>query len=481
MARRKHVHFMGIAGSGMSAAALIAQAQGYQVSGCDLEPEGYYSQPLKKQKIEIALGHSPEHLMGIDLLVVSPAILAVTPHYPELLEARKKKMVMTWQEFMGKYLQKNKFVIAVAGTHGKSTTTAMVGLVLEASGLDPTVEVGALVPQWQSNARVGKSRYFVCEADEYRHNFLHYLPSIMIINNIDMDHPEFFPDFESFLAAFEKFIKKLVKPKILIVNLDDAGVRSLLEKNKHYLIKNRVPVIGYRLGAEYKFPLENEYRAEIKELGQDSSLFAVSLKSGFEQKAEIKELFRLKLASPHHIVNSLGVIAVARCLNLNLDRVHQVFRTFEGIGRRQELLGEARGVKIIDDYGHHPTAIAAVIKATRQKYPKARIWAVFEPHQFSRVTLFQKAFIKALDTADKVIVTKIFPGREKPPKGITGKLLIEGLRQTKARYIESFDKIAKIVAEEAKKGDLIVVFGAGKSYQLSKMILEELEKGDSND
>lgn len=467
---------MGIAGSGMSAAALIAQAQGYRVSGCDLEPEGYYSQPLKKHKIEIALGHSQEHLMGIDILVVSPAILEVTPHYPELIEAKKRKMVMTWQEFMGKYLQKDKFVIAVAGTHGKSTTTAMVGLVLEAAGLDPTVEVGALVPQWQSNARVGKSRYFVCEADEYRHNFLHYSPSIAIINNIDMDHPEFFKDFESFLAAFEKFIRKLVKPKILIVNLDDAGVRSLLEKNKHYLIKKRVPVIGYRLGAEYKFPLENEYRAEIKELGQDSSLFAVFLKSGFEQKAEIKELFRLKLAAPHHLANSLGVIAVARCLNLNLDRIHQVFRTFEGISRRQELLGEARGVKVIDDYGHHPTAIAAVIKATRQKYPKARVWAIFEPHQFSRVKVFQEAFNKALNLADKVIVTKIFAGREKPLPGVSGELLIKKINSSKAKYEEDFKTVAQIVSQEAKEGDVVLVFGAGKSYQLSRMILEEMTR-----
>lgn len=474
MARRKNVHFMGIAGSGMSAAALIAQAQGYRVSGCDLEPEGYYSQPLKKHKIEIALGHSQEHLMDIDILVVSPAILEVTPHYPELIEAKKRKMVMTWQEFMGKYLQKDKFVIAVAGTHGKSTTTAMVGLVLEAAGLDPTVEVGALVPQWQSNARVGKSRYFVCEADEYHHNFLHYSPSIAIINNIDMDHPEFFKDFESFLAAFEKFIRKLVKPKILIVNLDDAGVRSLLEKNKHYLIKKRVPVIGYRLGAEYKFPLENEYRAEIKELGQDSSLFAVSLKSGFEQKAEIKELFRLKLAAPHQIANSLGVIAVARCLNVNLDRVHQVFRTFEGIGRRQELLGEARGVKVIDDYGHHPTAITAVIKATRQKFPKARIWAVFEPHQFSRVKVFQEAFNKALNLADKVIVTKIFPGREKPLPEVSGELLIKKINSSKAKYEENFETVAEIVVQGARQEDVVLVFGAGKSYQLSRMILEKL-------
>ncbi len=473
---KKHVHFLGIAGSGIAAVALIAQAQGYQISGCDLEPSSYYAHQLKKKKIKIASGHSPRHLRKADFLVITPAILKVDPHHPEILAARKKIKVMTWQEFMGRYLQKGKEVIAVAGTHGKGTTTAMAGLVLEKAGLKPTVEVGGLVHQWQANALVGQSRYFVCEADEFNHNFLHYSPSILIINNIEMDHPEFFKDFKAFLASFEKFIRRVVSPKILIVNLDDAGVRQLLTKNQAYLTKNRFQVIGYRLGTRFKFPLENEYQATVKDLGERSSLFSVSLRSGASQKAAVEELFRLKLPGLHNLSNGLGVIALARCLNLDFKHVRKVFETFAGIGRRLELLGQERGIKVIDDYGYHPTAMAATLKAVKQKYSPQRVWAIFEPHQYSRVTLFQKEFIKALGMADKVVVTKIFPGREKQPQGVTGALLIEGLSPNKAQYFEDFQETAQSVAREAKKGDVIIVFGAGKSYQLSRMILEELKK-----
>jgi UDP-N-acetylmuramate--alanine ligase len=475
MTQKKRVHFMGIAGSGMAAAALIAQAQGFQVSGCDLEPESYYSKQLIKKKIKIASGHSPEHIRKVDILVVTPAVLDINPDHPEIVKAKEKILLMTWQEFMGKYLQKGKYVIAVAGTHGKGTTTTMAGLVLEKAGLEPTVEVGGLVHEWQANARIGKSRYFVCEADEFNNNFLHYSPAVVIINNIEMDHPEFFKDFKSFLGSFEKFIRQQVKPGILIVNLDDKGVRQLLKKDRHYLIKQRFQVIGYRLGAEFKFPLENEYQAVVKDLGERSSLFGVKMKSGVDQKAEIEELFRLKLPGLHNISNCLGVIALARCLNIDFKYARRVFETFEGLGRRLELLGQTRGVKVFDDYGYHPTAIAATIKAVRQKYSPSRVWAVFEPHQFSRVKLFQKSFSKALDTADRVIVTKIFPGREEPIKGISSKLLIKGIRPSKARYEKDFERVAQIIACEAKQGDAVLVFGAGKSYQLSQMILDELK------
>ncbi len=476
MARNKHIHFMGIAGSGISAAALIAQAQGYQVSGCDLEPKSYYSKQLTKKKIKIFSGHSPRHLKGVDFLVITPAVLGVEPPHPEIIEAKKKMPVMTWQEFMGKFLQKGKFIIAVAGTHGKGTTTAMAGLVLEKAGLKPTVEVGGLVPQWQANALVGKSRYFVCEADEFNHNFLHYSPSIIIINNIEMDHPEFFKDFKAFLNSFQQFICQQVKPKILIVNLDNTGVRQLLIKNQAYLIKSRFQVIGYRLGARFNFPLENEYQATVKDLGERSSLFGVSFRSGVSQKVAVEELFRLRLPGIHNISNGLGVIALARCLNLDFKHVRKVFENFMGIGRRLELLGQARGIKVLDDYGYHPTAIRASLKAVKQKYSPQRVWAIFEPHQYSRVTLFQKEFIKALAIADRIIVTKIFPGREKQPKGVTGELLIKGLKPTRAKYIKDFEKVAQSVAREAREGDVIIVFGAGKSYQLSQMILDELKK-----
>lgn len=204
------VHFLGIGGSGASAAAAIAQAQGYKITGCDLEPHNEFTTQFKD--FQLLKGHSPQHLDGVQILAVTPAIYSLDPQNPELFEAKKLGIsVMTWQQFLGQYLTRNKFVIAVAGTHGKTTTTAMIAKMLEDAGLDPTVELGAIVPWWKTNYRVGKSKYFVIEADEFNDNFLALNPDISVVTNIEMDHPEYFKDFENYKKSFDKFIRKSKK------------------------------------------------------------------------------------------------------------------------------------------------------------------------------------------------------------------------------------------------------------------------------
>jgi UDP-N-acetylmuramate--alanine ligase len=203
----KKIHFMGIGGSAVAGVAILAKKFGFEVSGCDLEQTTVYSTTLGNYNIPTFWGHNTQHLQGVDLLIVSPAVLYADPLPEEVVEAKEKGILITWQEFVGQYLQKDKIVLAIAGTHGKSTTTALLGLLLEGSNLDPIVEVGAIIPQWQSTMRFGNSDYFVCEADEFNNNFLNYSPGLIIINNLEMDHPEFFKDFVDFKESFKKYCK----------------------------------------------------------------------------------------------------------------------------------------------------------------------------------------------------------------------------------------------------------------------------------
>ena len=468
MIKKIHVHFMGVGGSGLAGVAILAKSQGFQVSGCDLAKKTYYLDSLKKAAIKPLFGHSAKHLKGIDILAVSPAVLDINPDHPEIVEAKKQGILMTWQEFTGQYLQKNKFVIAIAGTHGKSTTTALTGLVLETGALDPIVEVGAIVPKWQATARVGRSKYFVCEADEFNDNFLHYSPSMIIINNIEMDHPEFFKNFDQFKNAFKQFVQKIQKPKILIVNEENQGVQELLSEMRQWLKNNQVRVIGYYLDKSFDFPFAAEYHGEAIKAESELTRFTVANSFG-------KQKFCLRIPGVHNIANSLGVIACADYLKIKPEKVNQVLGRFNGLGRRFDLVGEARGVKVFDDYAVHPTAVEATLKAAKQKYPQSRIWAIFEPHQFSRLFLFLDEFASALDLADEVIVAKIYPGREKD----TGKIKAEdlvGKIGKKAIYCPDFKKLAGSVTQKAKNSDLVIVFGAGKSYLISKMITKELKK-----
>ena len=457
----KRVHFMGIGGSAMAGVAILAKKFGFEVSGCDLQKETAYSDTLTKFGIKPFLGHDISHLKDVDILAASPAILSTQPPSSEIVEARKQGILMTWQEFQGKYLQKDKMVIAIAGTHGKSTVTAMVGLILESGGLDPIVEVGALVPQWRATVRFGHSKYFICEADEFNNNFLHYSPSIIIINNLEMDHPEFFHNLEEFTAAFKKFIQKIKEPKILIVNEENQGVQKLLTEMKEWLTKEKVKIIGYFLQRKFNFPFAAEYQGEI--------IQQIPLFTQFRVKNQI---FNLKVPGLHYVANALGAMACGRELGISPEKIKEALENFSGVERRFEMIGEEKGIKVYDDYAVHPTAVAATLQAARQKYPQQKIWAVFEPHQYSRLKLFLNEFAQTLKKADQVIVTAIYPGREKIDPTIKSADLVDKIGD-KAEYLKDFEEVAEKIKQKAQKGDVVIVFGAGKSYLLSKMILEK--------
>jgi UDP-N-acetylmuramate--alanine ligase len=431
--KKIHVHFMGIGGSALAGVAILAKKYGFEVSGCDLAKETAYSHTLAKSGIKYFIGHDVNHLKNVDILAVSPAVLFTTPLHPEIKEAKKQGFLMTWQEFLGGFLQKGKTVIAIAGTHGKSTITAMIGLMMEQGGLDPTVEVGAIVPQWEATVRFGRSKYFVCEADEFNNNFLNYSPGIIIINNLEMDHPEFFRDFNHFLSSFAEFIQKIKKPKILIINKEDKGSQKLLAKMEPWLNKEKVKVVDF-------------YRGEV---------------------------FNLSVPGVHNEFNVRAAIACGKELKINFNKIKNALANFKGISRRFDLIGEKEGIKIYEDYAVHPTAVEATLKAARQKYPKQKIWAVFEPHQYSRLKLFSDNFAKVLKLADEIIITAIYPGREKINPVVKAEDLARKIGN-KAEYIEDFGKVAEKIKAKAQKGNVVIVFGAGKSYQLARQILEQL-------
>ncbi len=454
----------------MAPIAVLAKKSGFDVSGCDCNETSYYSSTLRDSGIDIKRGHSQEHLEGVDILAVTPAVFDINPDHPEILEARKRNILMTWQEFMGRYLHKDKFLVAVAGTHGKSTTTVLMGLALEAGGIDPVVEAGTIYRPWGGGFRISDSKYFICEADEFNCNFLNYSPSLIVINNIEMDHPEFFKDFTEFKGAFKKFIRNLKHPGTLVVNEESEGIKEVLTEMKAWLLEKDVKVIGYYLKHKFDFPFCAEYKGEISRFTEDGVEFDV-YGPGF------KDSFKLGLLGIHNVLNSLGVLGAAVELGVNTETLKAVFQKYKGIGRRTELMADINGIKVFDDYGHHPTAIAAVLDTFKTTYPGKKIYAIVEPHQISRLRLFPNEFIAALVKADEAIVTKTYVGREinKNLEPVDINSLIRGMDAGKACYIEDFHDAADAISLKVKKGDIIIVFGAGNAHKLTRLIVERLQ------
>ncbi|MFA5933348.1 MAG: cyanophycin synthetase [Microgenomates group bacterium] len=428
----KKVHFLGIGGSGTSAVAKIAEAQGFKITGCDLDIDNEFTTGFKKDQLFI--GHSPKHLENIDILAITPAIYSLNPDNPELLEAKKKGIeILTWQEFMGKYLEKGKFVIAVCGTHGKSTTTAMIGKILEDAGLDPTVELGAIVPEWGTNYRVGQSQYFVTEADEFNDNFLTSHPDITVVTTIEMDHPEYFKDFETYKGSFGKFLGQ-TKEKI-IANLSDKGVTEVLALHTGSHSRCVGTVINY---------------------------------------SKILIDFPLKIPGGFNILNASAAFQVGLALGIEPKIIKKSLEKFTGIGRRFEYLGETRGAKIYSDFGHHPTEIKLTLETARMEFPEKKITIIFQPHMFSRTKALFDDFVNVLKKApvDEIFILDIYPSREVDTGLVTSKQLVEAINETNVIYIPE-NKILEKVESEPEKYDILFFLGAGNTHNLAKELLKD--------
>ncbi len=442
----KRIHFMGIGGSGASAIAAIAQAQGFEVSGCDLHPHNQFTKDFDSKTLFEK--HSPNHLNNINILAISPAISALNPNNPELTTAYKKGIeVLTWQQFMGKYLEKNKFVIAICGTHGKSTTTAMTGLMLEDAGLDPTVELGTIVPKWDKNYRVGKSRYFVTEADEFNDNFLVSYPDITVVTNIEMDHPEYFTDWEAYKVSFRQFFNQ-TKLKI-IANFSDPGVREVMEGfQKDKMDRNRLELFDY-------------------------------------SKSEIH--FDLKIPGEFNRLNAAAALQTGLSLEIDPTIIRQSLMAYSGIERRFELIGEYnpstnsehKGARIYSDFGHHPTEIKVTIEAARQKFPDDRLVVIFQPHMFSRTKALFGGFVEVLKNlpVDQVFVMDIYPSREVDTGLVSSKQLVEAVNKGTVSYLGSESEVENFLRVAIRAGDTVFFVGAGDIDQIARNIITPKHKG----
>jgi UDP-N-acetylmuramate--alanine ligase len=456
----KNIHFMGIGGSGISAVAALAKEYGYSVSGCDLDKSSIDLLPLKTAAIK--KDHNVTHLKNVDLLVVSPAVLLQSEGNEELKIAQKKGIVITWQEFLGQYLMKDKKILAVSGTHGKSTTTAMLALVLEKAGLDPTVVVGANIPNWNANYRFGKGDYFVIEADEYFGNFLHYNPEYVIINNIEFDHPDYFSNLDDIKKNFVRFLDNLTGEKTVIANYGDVEVKRLFSDKT--LLKN-LKVISHKLGRS----TSSDARVALSDSDENKTNFRIKSK-----KLRIDSNYALSIPGVFNVANAAGVVLLAHLLDIGDKIIKQALEEYSGIGRRMEVLGEKKGVKVIDDYAHHPTAIKLTLDALKKKYPEDSIWCVVEPHSYSRTEALLEQYKDAFTSADRVILGPIFRARDSSTFGVSSESIVRKSSHENTIALDSIDKIVKLIKKDVKSPATVVVMGAGKSSKWAKEILKSL-------
>jgi UDP-N-acetylmuramate--alanine ligase len=457
-----HVHFIGIGGSGLSAIARLLKDSGYTVTGSDrtLSP---FATDLQAAGVTVYLGHHPRYIQGANWIVRSSA---VSDENPEVVAARQANIpVYKRADFLGK-LMEDKTGIAVAGTHGKTTTTAMTAFVLTELGCDPSFIVGGVMNNYGINARAGKGSLFVIEADEYDRMFLGLKPRIEIITNLEHDHPDCYPTFEEMVTAFESFISLLPNDGTLIACLEDQGAASLM---------NRARRVGRRVIA---YSIEAEMTIKAQRWIQARNLKAND-RGGFDYEAIINidkaESVPVSLQVPgrHNVLNSLAVMAAISLLGLSTREAGAALGKFTGTGRRFEVKGKKKGVTVIDDYAHHPTEIKATLAAAKARYPKQRIIVVWQPHTYSRTKTLFKDFTLAFEDANEVIVTEIYAARE-PRQDFSSAEVVSAMQHPAARFISSLEETTRYLLKHLHKPDVLFVLSAGDADQVSANVLAGL-------
>ncbi|HUK25185.1 MAG TPA: UDP-N-acetylmuramate--L-alanine ligase [Terriglobales bacterium] len=465
-AKIQHVHFVGIGGIGMSGIAEVLLNLGYKVSGSDLKSSSV-TQRLARLGATIFEGHQAENVVGAEVVVTSSAI---APENREVLEAGKLHIPVIQRAEMLAELMRLKYGIAIAGMHGKTTTTSMVAAVLAAGGLDPTVVVGGRVDAMGSNARLGKSQYLVAEADESDRSFLKLSPILSVVTNIDREHMDCYRSMRDVKRAFLDFMDRVPFYGGVVLCNDDPQLRRLLPQ-----IQRRVLTYGTRRGSDFHI---RQGKAEFDSReGRPISHFHAAYRG--------KELgeFRLHVPGAHNVLNAAAAIAVGVALDVKPDEIRSALENFRGVDRRFQLRGRAGGISVIDDYGHHPTEIRATLAAARQCGFR-RIHVVFQPHRYTRTRDLMEEFASAFDHADSLFVLDIYAASEKPIEGITGEVLARHVAEKgrrHAQYVRSFADAAAAALGASQPGDMILTLGAGSVSQLGPAILEKLEAREPAD
>ncbi|HXO36843.1 MAG TPA: UDP-N-acetylmuramate--L-alanine ligase [Candidatus Acidoferrales bacterium] len=463
-AKIQQIHFVGIGGIGMSGIAEVLLNLGYKVSGSDLKSSGV-TQRLAGLGATVFEGHHAVNIAGAEVVVTSSAIAAENP---EVVEAHKLHVPVIQRAEMLAELMRLKYGIAIAGMHGKTTTTSMVAAVLAGGGLDPTVVVGGRVDAMGSNARLGKSRYLVAEADESDRSFLKLSPILSVVTNIDREHMDCYRNMRDVKRTFLEFMDRVPFYGMVVVCNDDPMLRRLFPQ-----AQRRTVTYGTKRGSDFLIKLDNDSgSASMRVEGQPLSRFHVSY-----QKKDLGE-FTLHVPGVHNVLNATAAIAVGVGLDVELDAIRTGLDQFRGVDRRFQLRGRAAGVSVIDDYGHHPTEIRATLAAAKQCGFR-KVHVVFQPHRYTRTRDLVEEFTTAFGDADSLFVLDIYAASEKPVEGISGEALAATIREKgglNAKYVSSFQAAVTSAVAVAQDGDMILTLGAGSVSQLGPMILEKFKE-----
>ncbi len=468
----ERIHVLGAAGAGASAAALLGVDAGAIVSGCDAGGPSPYTPALDVLGVPLAWTHDPVHVTGDpppDRLAVTKALTAIAPDHPELVAAASQGIPLEpWQQVVADAAA-GRTLVAVAGTHGKSTTAGWLTHVLASAGLDPGAFVGALLPAsitggLPATARRGRGAPFVVEADEYAGNFDAYRPAVVALTTIEWDHPDVFADRGAVLGAFAAWLARVPEATI-VANVADPGVSELLDE----LRGRPARVVATALG---------DGTADLAARVVASEPAFTTLELLGPGASNVSAAVRVPLAGAHNAANALVVAATALELGVELGVAIEAIESFEGVGRRLERKGEARGVVVYDDYGHHPTAIRATIEALRQREAGRRLWAVYEPLTYHRTAALLDDFAAALATADAVAIADIWAGRDPDTTIISPEALAEAVRSVRSDLLAeapgSVEATATWLASRVKDGDAVLVMGGGRSYRIAELLLEAL-------
>lgn len=455
MMQANHIHFIGIGGIGMSAIAKVMLEDGQAISGCDLNPSPVALRLVEKGA-RVWTGHDPAHLEGVEAIVVTAA---VPQDNPELSEARRRGIpILLRAEMLGR-LMDARFGIAIAGTHGKTTTTSLIAHLLETARLDPTVLVGGEMLNLGTNAKRGQGPHLVAEADEFDAAFLSLRPKIAVVTNIEAEHLDYYGSYEALVAAFGRFLASVPPDGHMVLCGDDAGVRDLLAKEESRPAK--VTTYGLEEGVSW--------RATDLRLNSMGNY-------GFTAARDGSAFGNLQLTIPgqHNVLNTLAAVAVGNLLGIPARTAETAVASFAGVRRRFELCGEAEGITIVDDYGHHPTEIRATLKAARERFGERRLLCVFQPHTYSRTKHLLHEFAACFDEADEVLITDIYASREHDTLGISARDLVAALRHPNGRYAGNLAQASLMALNMLRPGDVLLAIGAGDIDSLSTKVLERL-------
>ena len=452
--KTKHIHFVGIGGVGISGIAEVLLNQGFRVSGSDLK-QSEVTDRLASLRADIYVGHSATNMEGADVLVVSSAVPSSNA---EVVSARERKIPVISRIEMLAELMRMKYSIAVAGTHGKTTTTAMAASVLEHGGLDPTVVDGGIITGLGSNIRLGSGDFMVVEADEAYGSIHKVAPTIAIVTNIDNDHLDYYHTMDEIKRAFLDFINRVPFYGVAVLCLDEENIQELVPK-----IEKRFTTYGVETGADLT----------ANEIQVDGTGTSYSVNRNGQTLGKI----RIKLPGRHNVANSLAAVTVGLELDIPFQSIAEALEAFPGVNHRFELLGDVNDILVVDDYGHHPTEIKATLRAARETYHR-RVIAIFQPHRYTRVSLLADDFARCFYQADLLLVTEIYSALEAPIEGASGESLAAAIRDhghKNVTYIPDKEKIADAVCKMIQPGDLVITLGAGDIWKVGKEIVERLK------